>query len=79
MKAFLPSTGKPEIYPFLKQNRIFLPFLVLLLLLIFLYPAKVSLYPGFVDWLTIANLTGLLIVVTAVQQSAVVGDFHAGF
>ncbi len=59
----------------LTRNLIFLPFLVLLILFMAAYPEKISSYPDFIDWHTILNLTGLLLVVTAIKESAFVGRF----
>jgi Na+/H+ antiporter NhaD/arsenite permease-like protein len=59
----------------LTRNTIFLPFLVLLALFALVYPEKISAYPYFVDWHTVLNLTGLLVVVTAIKESAFIGRF----
>ena len=40
-----------------------------------LYPGKITTYPDLVDWHTVLNLTGLLIVVTAIKESAFFGRF----
>ncbi len=58
-----------------EKNFIFLPFLLLLVLFMALYPEKITAYPGFVDWHTVLNLAGLLIVVTAIKESAFFGRF----
>jgi Na+/H+ antiporter NhaD/arsenite permease-like protein len=59
----------------LANNAIFLPFLGLLLLFMAVWPQKIKDYPQFIDWQTIQNLTGLLLMVTAIKQSAVVGRY----
>ena len=58
-----------------EKNFIFLPFLLLLVIFMVLYPEKITAYPDFVDWHTVLNLTGLLIVVTAIKESAFFGRF----
>ena len=64
---------------FLLNNLVFLPFLGLLALFIIVWPDKVKAYPQFVDWATLRNLTGLLLVVTAIKESAFVGRFSRSF
>jgi len=61
---------KNKVHPFLVKNFIFVPFLALLSLFMVLYPEKISLYPNFIDWHTILNLTGLLVAVTAIKESS---------
>jgi len=53
-----------------RKNFIFLPFLLLLVVFMALYPEKITAYPDFVDWHTVLNLAGLLMVVTAIRESA---------
>ncbi|UBM61810.1 hypothetical protein LA303_10375 [Candidatus Sulfidibacterium hydrothermale] len=75
------SAGKSENKGilFLKDNVIFLPFLALLLLFMMVWPQKITDYPRFVDWQTVGNLTGLLIVVTGIKESGFIGRFSKGF
>jgi len=56
------------------KNIIFLPFLLLLIFLGVSYPEKIGNYPHFIEWETIAALTGLLIITTSIKES---GYFHA--
>jgi len=55
---------------FISKNFILLPFLFILAFLCVLYPDEIIGYPDFVDWQTIAALAGLLVVVTAIKESA---------
>ncbi len=64
---------------FLLNNLVFLPFLGLLALFMIVWPEKVKDYPQFVDWATLRNLTGLLLVVTAIKESAFIGRFSRSF
>ncbi len=61
-----------------RNSAVLLPFLLLLVLFMVLYPDKITSYSGFVDWHTILNLTGLLIVVTAIRESSFIGRFSRG-
>jgi len=74
----LHEVEKSKVLRLWVKNLIFLPFLVLLLLFVVVYPEKVVRYPFFVDWHTVLNLTGLLIVVTAIKESAFIGRFSRG-
>ena len=71
----MENTYKQRAEIFLNRNFIFLPFLSLLFLFMVVYPQQISKYPQFVDWKTVLNLTGLLLVVTAIKESAFVGRF----
>ncbi len=62
-----------KLFSFLAKNVIFLPFLVLLLLFMVIEPGKIAGYPRFVDWHTVLNLTGMLLIVTAVKESRYIG------
>ena len=53
----------------IKDEIILIPFLILLLVLMMLYPSKITQYPYFVDWRTIIALAGLLITVTGLKDS----------
>ncbi len=64
---------------FLSNNLVFLPFLGLLVLFMMVWPDKVKAYLQFVDWATLRNLTGLLLVVTAIKESAFIGRFSRSF
>ncbi len=63
---------------FWKKNLIFLPFLLLLFFLMVVFPEQIIHYPDFVDWNTVLNLTGLLVIVTAIRESAFIGRFSWG-
>lgn len=78
MELLQQGMGKSKIHMFLVKNLIFLPFLVLLILFMAVYPEKISSYPDFVDWHTVLNLMGLLIVVTAIRESAYIGRLSRG-
>jgi Na+/H+ antiporter NhaD/arsenite permease-like protein len=78
MELLQQGMEKSKIHLFLVKNLIFLPFLVLLILFVAVYPEKISSYPDFVDWHTVLNLTGLLIVVTAIRESAYIGRLSRG-
>ncbi len=54
---------------FVKNELLLVIFLILLILLSLIYPEKIREYPQFVDWKTIATLTGLLIITTALKES----------
>ena len=54
---------------FVKKEFVFLLFLLLLVFLVFLLPDEVANYPSFVNWDTIAALTGLLIIATGLKES----------
>ncbi len=69
------TEGRNPFSRFLANNLVFLPFLGLLLLFMAVWPEKITEYPRFVDWQTVLNLTGLLLVVTAIKESAFVGRF----
>ena len=56
-----------------QENFIFLPFLLLLAVFMVAYPHKIPSYPYFVDWYTVLNLTGLLMIVTAIKESSFAG------
>ena len=71
----LYADWKSHVLALLEKNFIFLPFLLLLVIFMVLYPEKTAAYPDFVDWHTVLNLTGLLIVVTAIKESAFFGRF----
>ncbi len=71
----LHSGWKGHVQVLWKKNFIFLPFLLLLVIFMVLYPKKIASYPDLVDWQTVLNLTGLLIVVTAIKESAFFGRF----
>ncbi len=66
---------KSHVLALWEKNFIFLPFLLLLVLFMVLAPEKIVDWPEFVGWHTILNLTGLLLVVTAIKESAFVGQF----
>ena len=71
----LHTDWKNHVVVLWEKNFVFLPFLLLLVTFMMLYPAKITAYPGFVDWHTVLNLAGLLIVVTAIKESAFFGRF----
>lgn len=71
----LYSGWKSHVLALWEKNFIFLPFLLLLVLFMVLYPGKITTYPDLVDWHTVLNLTGLLIVVTSIKESAFFGRF----
>ena len=54
----------------IRNNIIFLPFIALLVILFILKPKEVKNYPLFVDWLTIAALTGLLVITNGIKESS---------
>ncbi|NOX66700.1 MAG: citrate transporter [Chlorobi bacterium] len=53
-----------------KNNYIFLPFLILLMFLAFIYPSQIKDYFEFIDWKTITVLISLLITTTAIKESS---------
>lgn len=71
----LYTDWKSHVLVLWEKNFIFLPFLLLLVIFMALYPEKITAYPDFVDWHTVLNLTGLLMVVTAIKESAFFGRF----
>ena len=54
----------------IKNNFVFLFFLFLLSILSIIYPNYLKNYHQFVDWNTVAVLTGLLIITTAIKESS---------
>ncbi len=53
----------------LREEKVFLAFTGLLLLLSAFYPEKIKHYPSWVDWNTLASLAGLLIIATGIESS----------
>ncbi len=64
---------KEKAVSFLVKNMVFLPFLLLLLLFMVIEPGKIADYPRFIEWHTVLNLTGMLVVVTAIKESGYIG------
>jgi|Deesub1362A_J573_1020465.scaffolds.fasta_scaffold00039_143 Na+/H+ antiporter NhaD/arsenite permease-like protein len=58
-----------ENIPIIKNNYILLPFVFLMIVLSVLYPQNIRDYHTFVDWRTLAVLTGLLVITTAIKES----------
>ncbi len=56
---------------FIKRKIVFFGFLFLFVIIAFLYPEKISKYPTFVDWHTIAALTGLIVITTGIKESGI--------
>jgi len=61
---------RERIKVFLKNNSIFLPFVLLLLILFLVFPEKIMETHKFVDWRTIITLLGLLIITTGIKESS---------
>ncbi|MCD6299176.1 MAG: citrate transporter [Thermoplasmata archaeon] len=54
----------------INENIVFLPFFFIFILLSALYSHEIVHYSDFVDWQTIVTLAGLLIITTAIKESA---------
>ncbi len=58
-----------------RDNIIYVVFGTLLVVLAALYPHFIVQYPKFINWQTIATITGLIIVTTGIEQSALLDGF----
>ena len=58
-----------------KNNTVYVIFGALLIVLTALYPHFIVQYPKFINWQTIATITGLIIVTTGIEMSALLDGF----
>ncbi len=61
---------KKRLSAFIRENSIFFPFLLILLIFLPVFPQKIKDYPKFVDWKTIITLFGLLIITNGIKESS---------
>jgi len=59
-----------KIRKIIKDNLVFIPFVLILLILFLFYPEKIKYSPHLVDWKTIAVLSGLIVITTGIKESS---------